>query len=384
MKKIGIITVSRTINFGAELQAFALQHKLNQLEYNAEVIDYLYYKNKRHIAAKDSKPEMKFGIKELIKNTLLYRYISPVIDRILPMFNSKTKQRNLNFETFHKKNTVFSREFRSIGELYGYKHKYDVFISGSDQVWNPATFSSLKPYLLDFAPKGKKRIAYAASFGVSKVSENYIDTYRSLFSKMDAIAVREESAKDLIKQITNRETEVVLDPTLLLAKSDWENISDSANIKVDQPYILIYDLHPSESLIEVTKKIKNKLGLPVYRICKRSFRNPKNEGVINIEDAGPSEFVSLFMNAKHVITNSFHGTVFSTNFNIPFHVVLNPTRKNNSRITGFLEKTGLTECIIWEDQIDKRIKTNVDFENANNVLNQLRLKSLDFIKKAIG
>lgn len=384
MKKIGIITVSRTTNFGAELQTFALQHKLNQLRYNAEVIDYLYFKNKRHKPTRKSKSELPFSKKEYIINQFKYQILLPIIDILFPIFHNKTKVKNRNFATFHKNNTRFSLEFRSIDALYQHQHHYDVVISGSDQVWNPATFSSLKPYLLDFVPQGTKRIAYAASFGVAKVPESYSQIYAPLFKKLDSIGVREESGKDLIKQITDRDdAHVVLDPTLLLNKADWQCVTHNIQLDIKEPYILIYDLHPSSPLLKVVEQLREEFKLPVYRLCKRAYKNPQNNNIINIEDAGPAEFVYLFMNASYVITNSFHGTVFSSNFNIPFNVILNPIRTNNSRITGFLSLIGLSERIIWEDNVPKNCNHHIEFISANQRMNELREKSLEFIYTAI-
>jgi hypothetical protein len=381
--KIGIITVSRTFNFGAELQTFALQHKLNQLGYDAEVIDYLYYKNKRHKASNKSAPELNFTLKEKIKKKILYYIVGPIIDTCLPIIHKNTKKKTANFKLFHEHYTKFSREFRSIEELYEYNHSYDVYISGSDQVWNPATYSSLKPYLLDFVPEGKKRIAYAASFGVSEVSESYIKAYSTLFKKMDCILVREQQGKELVRKIAQKQADVVLDPTLLLNKKDWKAVTPNVNIQISKPYLLIYDLHPSIPLLQLTEILNKEMGLRVYRLCKRAYGNPKDKNITNIEDAGPAEFIAMFMNASYVLTNSFHGTVFSTNFNIPFHAVLNPDRKNNSRITDFLALTGLSDRIIWEDKTTKQVKTTCEFEQANNSLIKLRTKSINHLKQSL-
>jgi len=379
-KKIGIITVSRTTNFGAELQAFALQYKLNKLGYDAEVIDYLYFKNNRHIVSKKARPELSFKKKEQLKNLFIYRIIGPLIDVAFPIFHKKTNRKFNNFKNFHKNNTRFSKEFRTADSLYKHSFNYDIFITGSDQVWNPATFSSLKPYLLDFAPPFKKRISYAASFGVSKVSSEYKNTYSGLFKKLDSISVREEQGKEIIKEITNLEANEVLDPTLLLSKSDWKEIAKGSKINIKEPYILIYDLHPSPEIIELANKTAAKLNCRVYRICKRAFSNPKNNGIKNIDDAGPTEFVSLFMKATYVITNSFHGVIFSTNFNIPFNAVLNPKRKNNSRILNFLSYVNLSNRIVWEDNKDHYpIDLKLNFEDVNLRLYKKRKTSVEFL-----
>jgi hypothetical protein len=384
MKRVGIITVSRTFNFGAELQAYSLQYKLNQLGFDTELIDYLYYKNKRYRRTKASKSELYFKPKDKIRKYILYHFISPLIDYLLPLIHSKTRKRYRNFKRFHNEFIRFSNEYKSINELYNAKHEYDVFITGSDQVWNPATFSSLKPYLLDFAPLSKKRIAYASSFGVSNVSNEYVELYSKLFSQYYKIGVREQSGVDLIKKIANRNAEVVLDPTLLLNKEEWEIVTNNIKPQIEGSYILIYDLHPSSALLEVARKIQKKLKIPMYRICKRSIINSKYSDIINIESAGPAEFVAIFKNASFVITNSFHGTAFSVNFNIPFLVILKTERNNNNRITYLLNVFNLNKCIIWENsKIDYNENTEIDFNNTNVLLLKLRSLSLNFLLKSI-
>jgi hypothetical protein len=379
--KIGIITVSRTTNYGAELQAFALQYKLNQLGYNAEIIDYLYYKNINYIPTSNAKAEMSFGFFLNLKKFILYHILGKFIDFVLPKFHSSSRTKKNNFERFHKKFTKFSKQFRSINQLYHYNHNYDVYITGSDQVWNPSTFSSLKPYFLDFAIEGKKRIAYAASFGVSKVSDNYKKQYLSLFKKFNKIGVREKDGQKILKEL-GIDSEVVADPTLLLTKEDWSMVSNTSKIKIEHPYILIYDLHPSEAILEIAKNLKKTLNIPVYRICKRAFFNPKNDFINNIYDAGPAEFVHLFMNAKHVLTNSFHGTVFSCNLDVPFNVILNPDRKNNSRITNILNYLDLNDIIIYESE-NFQYK-EIIYTSINDKLYQLRNNSISFLNKAIN
>lgn len=99
-------------------------------------------------------------------------------------------------------------------------------------------------------------------------------------------------------------------------------MSENGNIKISTPYILIYVLHPTIRLLELTGKISKEEGMPAYRLCKIAYGNPKNDNIINVENARPAEFVNMFMNASYVITNSFHDTVFSINFNIPSSVVL--------------------------------------------------------------
>lgn len=386
MKRIGIITVSKTNNFGAELQAFALHKKLSNLGFDSEIIDYLYFKNKRHHPSKKSKPEINFSKKQKIKEYILYRIVSPLIENWLTRVHKSTQKRLSNFQNFYQLNCSFSKEYNSIEKLYSAHHKYDVFIVGSDQVWNPATGTSLKPYFLDFAPKDKIKLSYASSFGISTIDYQHHKLYKKYLTKLDFISVREENGVKIIKQIAERNSLVVLDPTLLLTKEEWSDVSKNSDILLKNKYILIYSLHDSDSLIELAYKLSKQLDLPIMNLCKRSFINKKYKNITNITDAGPSEFISLFQTASFVLTNSFHGTVFSVNFNIPFYSVLKSNRSNNSRILDFLALVKLTGRICYEKQ---EICNNSDsglisFDVSNQILLKEKVRSLDFLINAIN
>jgi len=301
MKKIGIITISRTNNYGAELQAYASQKKLQLLGYDAELIDYLFYKHKNHKATKASEPTIGFSKKEKLKHFFLYRVISPVVEDFGSYFSKKISARNKNFKDFHKNNTVYSPQYKNFSELYQANHKYDVFIAGSDQIWNPSTRTSLAPYFLEFAPKEKHKISYASSFGVSQIDKKYYSIYKDYLSNLDAIGVREEDGLELVKDIANIDATRVLDPTLLLNKQEWSSVIKTP-IKRKQKYVIIYMLHESETLLKIAHYLQDQLNLEIIMLTKRAYSNKTYPKVINIEDAGPSQFIDLFSNASFVLT----------------------------------------------------------------------------------
>ncbi|WP_282117775.1 polysaccharide pyruvyl transferase family protein [Maribacter aquivivus] len=382
--KIGIITISRTSNYGAELQAYALQRKLNELGYDAELIDYLYFKHSSHKTSKDSRPDIIFSKKQTFKNFFTYRVISPLVDSLGAFFHSPIKSRLKKFKKFHEEaKTKYSKQYKSYPELKNAKLKYDIFIVGSDQVWNPGTATSLAPYFLEFAPEDKLKMSYASSFGVSEIPKEYYKLYEKYFQNLDHIAVRENQGVNLIKKISGKNATQVLDPTLLLSKKDWSSVcSENSNLP-ENKYILIYKLHESETLIKYALQLKNQFGYNVYNICKRAFSNISQEGVINLLDAGPAEFIKLFRNAEFVLTTSFHGTAFSVNFRIPFYAVLKPNKANNSRITDFLKNLGLSDRIIWENGEEKIINNNIDFKPVHEKLNKKKMLSLEYLEKTI-
>lgn len=380
-KRIGLITILKTNNYGADLQAFALHKKLNELGYDSEIINYLYYKNYRHIPNKNSKPINVPSKKQALKDFILYQIAGLLLEKVLPIFNSEHKNRLKRFNSFIS-NSKLSKEFRSINSLYKSEHNYDVFIVGSDQVWNPKTGSSIDPYFLKFAPKDKIKISFASSFGVDEINIKNHEFYKEALTNLDKISVRESQGVELVSSLSGKYAVQVLDPTLLLTKSEWISFESELPSLKHNSFILIYQLSDSEKIIEIAYKLKEKTGLPIIRICKRAFKIKKDKDIENIADAGPSEFLHLFSKAKFVLTNSFHGTAFSVNFNIPFFTFLNKEKSNNSRMISFLNKINLEKRIIWEDNNDNPdIEDGLEFENANKVLEEERKLSINYLRE---
>lgn len=380
--KIGIITICKVNNYGAELQAFATQKKLEFMGYDAEIIDYTYYKNWFFKDSQKSKPFIEMSIKGHILYWIKYRVINYFVDRVLPIFNDKLRLRKKNYNDFFELEK-FSKPFYSIDSLFSKCPKYDVYIVGSDQVWNPAASSSIEPYFLTFAPQNSKKISFASSFGVSQIDKKLESKYKKLLDNINYISVREESGVKLVNNISGKEAKLVLDPTLLINKEEWYDYMRPIK-KISSNFILVYELLPSEPLINYAKELGEKLNLPIYCICKRGYLVKRHEGMFNVEEAGPSEFLWLIANATCVITNSFHGTAFSVNFETPFYCVLNKSRKNNSRMISLLSKLDLLDRIIYEDDI-RNCKIEIPQKTIRNGrLRELILESEKFLVDSIN
>lgn len=375
-KRVGIITICKVNNYGAELQAFATQKIIKQCGYDAEIIDYIYYKNWRFKDFEISRPFIPMTTKEKMMYWLKYRCINWVVDVLLPIFCQVEKKRKKRYAEFHSL-MDFSQPFYSMKDLYNGKCIYDIYVTGSDQVWNPAASSSIEPYFLTFAPKEKRKISYASSFGVSELSNSLQKIYRNLLNNFDVIGVREQSGVDLITSLCNKEVHLVADPTLLLNTKDWQPyMKDYPNMPLK--YVLIYQLSSSSKLVEQAINLGREIGCPVYRICKRSYRNEKNKCIINIKDAGPQEFISLISKATFVVTNSFHGTAFSVNFHTPFYVVLSKKKRNNSRIESLLKKLHIENRIIYDNE--DNLKKNSPLSDYENELDDFRNLSISYLK----
>lgn len=377
MAKVGIITIVRVNNYGAELQAYATLAALQKIGYEAEIIDYLFYKNKMHKATRLSRPVFPMSVKKRLTEWL---YPKRARLKAAIQHNKLMAVRENRFTQFHDKNTRFSKTYCSYDELIKEQLDYDAYIVGSDQVWNPGVYSSLDPYFLKFAPSDKKKLSYASSIGLTKLPDYTHTYYHEALNGLDAISVREEQAVGLIKQVSEREAQWVLDPTLLLNLEDWTKVAKQVD-GIPEKYVLLYELTPCPYLKSLAKHIAKMKGCNVVRITKDANRVEPDEDVVNVMDAGPAEFLWMFHGAEFVVTNSFHGTAFSINFNRPFYVVTPARKLNNSRQHSILKLFGLSERLIAEDaQLPTEEMLHVDFIHVNNILEQQRELSYKYLK----
>lgn len=379
MKHIGIITIVKVNNYGAELQAFALQHKLKLMGYKAEIIDYLFYKHPEHKKEACSKPFYLYPLKNRIKEWLLpkFEFIKGLPHR------TEWKKRQKGFESFHQKYTQFSTTcYSSYSELYNNPPQYDVYCVGSDQVWNPRCYTNLSPYFLSFAPKDKRKISYASSFGTSTLPQTAIPQYNKLLNGLDYISVREEAGIKIVKETANRTAIKVADPTLLLNQKEWRAIAKYDKVPKER-YILLYVLKDSEYIKEQAKKIAKDKGIKVVRICKGAFKQDrKSDHIINITDAAPDDFLGLFDKAEMVLTNSFHGTVFSILFQKEFYTIIKRKADNNSRQISLLNTLGI-DRIKYEDE-QFTVNLLLDWRKIAEEIEKIQDYSVSFLLKAIN
>lgn len=351
MKKIGILTINDDGNFGNRLQNYALQEVLKKKNLKVETI-----LNQKGI----------HGINYIKK------YIKTMIKVMLPL---KKFERYKKFRKFNREFIKFSR-FK-IEEEYIPKElekKYDFFVTGSDQVWNP-TFGRMSDIdFLTFAPK-EKRNSFSASFGISDIPEELKDYYRERLQNLNKISVREERGKEIVENLTGRkDVEVLLDPTMLLQDKEWDKVLKKPKNLKEQKYILTYFL--GEISINRKKEIE--------RIAREN-----NCIIINMLDRnsefyanGPSEFLYLEKNAFLICTDSFHSCVFAIIYNRPFIVFDREDKleRMNSRIDTLLNKFELkdrrykgkiTQELLRSDYEKYYEKIKVEREKAEKFLDKL-------------
>ena len=255
-------------------------------------------------------------------------------------------------------------------------------IAGSDQIWNYMQTKYLDVFFLMMANRwGAKKISYAASFSINKLPESKKGIYKKYLENMDAISVREITGIDIVRSCSNCNATVVLDPTLLLNRNEWiEYIGKRNYLPEDKKYVVIYTLSGSHYIYSLAKRIAKSLGVDVINIKLGYSKTDGDDNIIHINDAGPQEFISIFSHAAYVITDSFHGTAFSINFNIPFTTLLNPASNINSRALSILKLTGTESRLIYDDGTNKVPDTfKIDFNQINKIIENYREKSLIFL-----
>ncbi|AIY12357.1 polysaccharide pyruvyl transferase family protein [Cellulophaga baltica] len=379
MKKIGIITILNVNNYGAELQAFALHHKLKLMGYDNEIINYLYYKNPEYNIEPDSKPLIKTSVKNKLKDFVL-KWLDKYSALKYPELAKVRKQR---FEDFHKNHTALSRTYQSYSDLYNAKLEYDTYIVGSDQVWNPNNGTNLAPFFLTFAPENANKISFASSFGVGKIDEKYFPQYKQWLNNLTHISNRESSGVDIIRTITSKETTHVVDPTLLLNKTEWESLMVPYENR--EPYILFFIFKKNDYAENLAYAIQKKTGFKIIRVCKNEMPLESDDKILNIRDFGPLEFLGLYSGANIVLTTSFHGSVFSLIFEKPFYTITPSSKNNNSRQESLMTKVNLMHRLLREgDQVDLDKLYDINFEEVKSKLEPQIELSVEFLKKSIN
>lgn len=306
MKKIGILThYYKSINYGGNLQAFALFNKISSLGYDCEQISF----EKKNINPKKS---IKRIAKKIIKIPLtLYR-------TIISKKYSLPKVKKQAFENFNRNIIEHSEVVYNEGNIKDCVDNYDSFVTGSDQVWN---FTWYNPeYFLDFVPSDKKKISYAASIGSDYLTEEQKRTFKNSLKDYYAVSVREPSSIKLIEDLSPVPVVSTLDPTLLLEREDWDKVSSKRLI--DEEYIFCYFLGNYKKTRELVNKFAKKHNLKIAFIPYTTgiFLSDRKFADYRFIDASPEDFISLIKHAKYVFTDSFHAVVFSHIYGKEFFV----------------------------------------------------------------
>ena len=362
----GLVTFYHIHHYGALLQAAATERAVENLGHSCEIVDYFVNQNN----ALFRKPTGLGSAAADVHTALHYQALKDRYDR---------------FEAFSRDHLRISgHRYESLQELSGAELPYDVILSGSDQIWNPKIFPDGRFDPVFFGAFSRKRkIAYAPSFGIPRIPEEMEAELREYLAAFTHISARENQGQTIISDIAGQDVPVVLDPTLLLDREQWGAM---ANTPEDYPtggYILCYCISKPGALAPYIRRLAEETGLPVVQLC--GIRQKVHPNARCILDAGPAEFLSLFKHAAYVCTNSFHGTVFSVQFQKPFFTAVAPMElaaPERSRTFSILNRLGLTERIIGKGDT-AGLDDAIDWTAVEGRLRSARKDSLAYLRAAL-
>ncbi|MBQ8572728.1 MAG: polysaccharide pyruvyl transferase family protein [Ruminococcus sp.] len=363
--QIKTITCHDVYNVGASLQAYALSKYLTNCGHKVEIIDYKPDYLSYHYSLS------WVGTKKYNKPIIKQAYLLAKLPKRLIALASKRKR---NFDLFKKNYLPVTKiSYRNIAELNENCPHADLYIAGSDQIWNPFFDNGKDPsFFLQFVPKEKKKISYAASFAVDSMTLEDQERIKPWLKQIDQISVREKTGLDLLNSMGFTGVNVC-DPVFLLNKEDWEDIAKPFN---EFRYVFVYDFDNNGQIAEIVKRLKKDRDLKIVSF----FDNEYADRVCS--DMGPLEFVGAIKSADVVVSNSFHATVFSIIFNREFYVVKRQ-EQINSRMEDLLRLAGTSEHLIstYDEILENNMRTDFDNESILNMIEKSKEFLLSHISK---
>ncbi len=351
-----ILTFHFVTNYGAILQTFALQKTLEKYYNQVNILNY---------------EPLSMTSEEKIINFSSWK---SVIDTI---YSAKSfMKRKKQFKKFRRKYLYETQLYKKNEQICNLENT-DLYI-GSDQVWNFDIIKNDLTYFGEFKNTTPKNIfSYAASIGNSKISQKNKDKIIKLLKNFQKISIREESARKMLDE--SPKIDVVLDPTLLLSKNEWEKALNLNTVQ-NKPYIFLYTLEARSETLKCAQNLSKKLNLPIIEISGKRKSLKRLEKHKIFYDASPYQFVKLLSNASFVITESFHATSLSIIFEKKFITTIHKTR--GSRISDLLNKVNLIER--YSNEVtDSLINDKIDYKNVKKLIAKYQRESLNYIKECV-
>lgn len=380
MKNVAILTIfNNNNNYGGVLQAFALHKKVKELGFNADVLYYVNGKNPVYPSTKDQLKQ--YGVKDILGKVKEKAQAKMFNGKVSDIFAGRASL----FDKFRKEYISTNGPFND-DTLIKSQDEYFAYISGSDQIWNPN--AARNGFLLSMIDDEHKKIAYAASIGRSVLSAHEAEVMIPLIKRYDSVSVREKTACELLSEKGVEQVSVVLDPTLVLDKQEWQKLCLPKENK--RKYVLCYFFSESRAYREEIADYCKKNDLDLYYIPYANqcyVRGDDGGKGIKQENVGPIEFLSLINNAEAVFTDSFHGTVFSIIFNKNF-VVYERDKKGhsaskNSRIYDLLSSLSLNNRLYSGGALEEYFEKDIDYKDVEDKLQVLRKSSIEFLGNAL-
>ncbi len=370
MKKASIITIVDNQNFGTYLQAFALCVVIEKLGFEAELIDY-------------TRPSQTFLylLKHRVLNTAIFLKWPKRLYELLIQIRIRHKDKKF------VKCFLSKISYSSYSQLKSNPPIADFYITGSDQVWNSWYNCGIdRSFYLDFGDCNIPRFSYASSIGMSSIPENERAEMSSLLSRYRSISLREQSSISMLQEIGVPITkmELVLDPTLLIDRSQWCKYSFKKRL-VEEPYVLLYSVEKQQQndvISQIALKISKKRNLKVVAVYTQGCESKFKCADYDFFNVQPQHFLNLMYYAEFCVVSSFHGTAFSVNFNKDFITVA--PEKFNGRVMNLLNLCGLQSRLVTSFNSSIIDAPTIDYTKINSILEQHRLSSINFLLKSIS
>lgn len=385
MKKVGLVCNYYMLNYGSLLQCYATQKAIEDMGHDVEAIQF------ENIPTDKAKKQLflRLKLKQMFKPKAVLKKLERMKNTNSNQFyNDLRTIRKNRFHDFIDEKLCLSKPYDSLEQVQGNVGNYDVIALGSDQLLCPKDII-FGYHTLEFVPEDIKKISYAASFGLSKLPGSVVKKARRDLKRFDDFAAREVAGAGIYKELTGKEVPVVVDPTLLLESEQWKEVAGKTPI-IEGDYIFCYFIGDNSEHRKMAETLKKKTGLKIVTIrhIDDYIEADENFGDIAVNDAGPKEFINMIVNAKYVLSDSFHATIFSTMMHKQFCVfnrfAVGSKGSTNSRLDSLLGKLGTEERRVSESkEMLEIIDNQVDWNRVDNILKTWIEESKDYLKKAI-
>lgn len=378
MMKLGIVAVSNH-NYGSLLQTYAMQRAVERYGIESEIIQFKS-DPKKQLNRIFNASFLKLKIKSYNKKIICkFRY---------PQIWEQMNIRHEAFENFKKKYCKFTDIITSLSELESLVKKYSGVLLGSDQVWHPANLG-MNFFTLEFVPDEIFKMVYAPSFGVSSIPINQIDATKHYLNRISFLSVRETSGQKIIKEITGKDVPVVCDPTALITREQWDELKGDKPY-ISERYIFCYFLGSNSIHRDFANKFKKFTGYKIVTLqhLDEFVKKDLYFGDIKPYDVSPADFINLISNAEYVLTDSFHGTMFSIFYHKNFYTFSRFSEKKkdstNSRISSILSSIGLNDRkLIGNEDVKSISEKDVNWTLVDEKLEKFRVESFEYLKNAL-
>lgn len=357
--KIGILTYHRTLNYGACLQAVATRIVLEKMGHEVYYVDYWPEYHRLNYSA-FSFAKLKYisllgGIKYLLDSMRFYKY---------------RKQRIDSFEEFFQE--FIYPYCKSVNE------SFDVIVYGSDQIWRKqGALNAYNPVYFGINNfKAKKHVAYAGSMGNLPTSESDFTRIKSFMNHMDKISVRERDLQDMLHRMGYNNVPLVVDPTLLLTKAEWDSLNISTGKWTDKKYMLLYGIGSNDFSLQNVQKYASSRNCEL--IILKGVPNQRNTNNI-LTTSSPESFIDLIKNAECIFTSSFHGLAFSIIYEKEFYASFS---SNSNRAVTLLERIDLKDRLIAPNA-EIPFLSKIQYNAVKEKLEKLRVLSVEYLSNSL-